>query len=510
VIPRQPLSGSGTNRRRPPTQNDEDPPSSEAISSEGQRSEAEAEADPVSVLRKVTKGSVRAETELASIVSRDNRTVRFQEDVHSNHEKEIPDESDRVSSEGSPTSSTHHHDDNSVDSAAEPLMNAESDISERLSLLAIPPEPRQQIPLSRDQQMLGRGRGRGGRGRGARGTGGAPRSPDENGRGRGRGNGARGAEGAPRSPRQNGRGRGGRGTGARKAGGAPRSPHQNGQPRAQLGGQQVTPRRQPRAQLGGQQATPRRQPRAQLGGQQATPRQRQATTHDNTGRTLPPPIDSLFGSPGRRDRLNDEADDQAAKARFVQQKVGANATRFGDLKGQGAEEKRELLCKALFDYLAMVTPVIFTDEHGISSEGWPRPRAFLVILDPLKPSNYKGGRRPRPGSKKTLRDPEAVIIAAQHEVDETSLNLFKARMETLVKSEWMSTEDLDLQFVHSVEAERVVSNGDQRTKGTRGRAVTNDPDPNNDSEEGEGEDEYALPSDRGGAGTGMQAFTPLK
>jgi hypothetical protein len=67
VIPRQPVSPSGTNRSIPPNQNDEDSASSEAMTSEGQRSTSEA--GPASVLRRVTQAGARAASKFASIVS---------------------------------------------------------------------------------------------------------------------------------------------------------------------------------------------------------------------------------------------------------------------------------------------------------------------------------------------------------------------------------------------------------------------------------------------------------
>jgi hypothetical protein len=94
-------------------------------------------------------------------------------------------------------------------------------------------------------------------------------------------------------------------------------------------------------------------------------------------------IDSLFASPGRRERRLDIAVTEAEKTRYHQQKVGSNVIKFGELTRRG-------------QYF-----------NGCSTETWPRRLAVLFIFDPLKTSNKKGGRGPKSNSKKTLRDREA-------------------------------------------------------------------------------------------------------
>jgi hypothetical protein len=471
AAPLQSLPRSGTNRSRP-NQDDEDHPSSEASSSEGQRSTSEAR--PTSILKKISNATVRVAGKLASIASPRRRAgrsiVRF-EGLDNSSEEDIPNENDRAGSEGSPTSSIYPDGDESVEITAEAF-------SRRLA-------PRRSLPIASPVVEEP-----------------APRQPSL----------------FHRAPRRAAT------TNIMNEGNADiqavvdaavadATNNQQAQIDAAVASAvasavaAVLAARQPPAQPQGhgRDLVARRidqnaQPRVQQGGQQIT-------THARTGQTAPP-IDSLFGSPGRRDQQNEEAESRRDRARYVQQKVGANASKFGDLKGQGAEEKRELLCKNFFEFLPMVTPVLF-DAKGESTDTWPRPRAFLVILDPLKPSNSKGGRRPGPMSKKTRREREAVIIAVQD--DATSLDFFKDRMKALVQSEWENTEELDVHVVHNVNAERLISLGDQRTKGTGGRRVINETGPTtSDDEEKEDEDEYAYRSDLGGVGASMETFTPMK
>jgi len=123
-----------------------------------------------------------------------------------------------------------------------------------------------------------------------------------------------------------------------------------------------------------------------------------------------------------------------AKGKYQRQAKASFARRFGDLRGTTAEQERLKLFKIVANYGKMVTPDPSILEGSAS---WTKIVPALLLIDPFRPPNSKGGRRTY--GMHQIRQERIGLLSSSNE----QLELAKSYMKALVDSNFESKDDGD-------------------------------------------------------------------
>jgi hypothetical protein len=188
-----------------------------------------------------------------------------------------------------------------------------------------------------------------------------------------------------------------------------------------------------------------------------------------TGNLLPG-IVGMLSSPGQQNERNEEFATEKDR-RFESYKhlqSGKRPAKFSHLQGRTMRRKRALLCQYIFGFARTTHPEPL-DNKGTSTAGWPTMSFAGIFFDQIRPSNKNGGAYPERKERtwpiercaENTRPKEMILVAVR---DHEFLEEFKAKMRSIVTSDFTSTDEFEIVFAFDPESVNRKLDGGVRTQ----------------------------------------------
>jgi hypothetical protein len=188
-----------------------------------------------------------------------------------------------------------------------------------------------------------------------------------------------------------------------------------------------------------------------------------------TGNLLPG-IVGMLSSPGEQNGRNQEfaAARQRRHESYKQLRGGTRPEKFAHLQGRTMRRARTNFVDKLFRFAHATHPKPL-DKKGTSTAAWPTMSAAGIIFDQIRPSNKNGGAYPERKQRtwpiercsENTRPKEMILVAVR---DREFLEEFKAKMRSIVTSDFTSTDELEIVFAFDPESVNLEIDGEARTQ----------------------------------------------